>query len=472
MVSSSPSDRVGEASDLLISTKHLSPGLLALICALICHGPAQAGNRLASADSTHPGDDGTALTGLSAAQLFDLAEQARVSGRLADAEAIYTALIRDPDLDIRSEARFRLGMMLADQQRHADAALAFRALLDEQPGAARVRLEFARVLAAMGDEGRARQQLRQAQAGGLPPDVAQVVDRFAAALRSNRRFGGNFEVALAPDSNINRATDAKTLDTVIAPLTLSDDARQQSGLGAHLTGQVYARFGLSPRLTLVPRISGDGTFYRAGTFNDVSGSALVGIEWQAGRDRFIPSIGATWRRYGGKAYARTQTADIRWTHRLGRRAQGDAAFSYGRAHYVRNALQDGSLFNLSLSVERALTARTGIGISVNGNRQTARDPGYALTSGGITLLGWRDMGKVTMFANATVRRLESDARLFPFTDRRKEWYLRAGVGATFRQIEVAGFSPVLRLAYERNISTVALYDYRRVAVDIGITRAF
>src|SRR5690606_8418728 len=97
---------------------------------------------------------------------------------------------RDPNLDIRSEARFRLGMMLADQKRHADAALAFRAILDEQPGAARVRLELARVLAAMGDEGRARQQIRQAQASGLPPEVAQVVDRFAAALRSNRRFGG------------------------------------------------------------------------------------------------------------------------------------------------------------------------------------------------------------------------------------------------------------------------------------------
>ncbi len=454
--------------------KYIAPSALALTCALACHSAAyaQPADAQMPPPAAHLSDEGSALTGLSAAQLFDLAEQARTAGRTADAEAIYTALARDPDLDIRSEARFRLGMMLADQRRHADAALAFRAILDEQPGAARVRLELARVLAAMGDEGRARQQIRQAQASGLPPEVAQVVDRFAAALRSNRRFGGNFEFAMAPDSNINRATDAKTLDTVIAPLTLSDDARQQSGVGVHLTGQVYARLGLTPRLTLVPRISGDGTFYRAGAFNDLSGSALVGIEWQAGRDRFIPSIGATWRRYGGKAYARTRTADIRWTHRLGRRAQADTAFSYGRAHYIRNDRQDGDLFNLSLSIERALTARTGVGVSVSGNRQTARDPGYATAAGGVTLLGWRDMGKVTLFANVTARRLESDARLFPFTDRRKEWYLRGGVGATFRQIEIAGFSPVLRVAYERNISTVEIYHYRRIAVDVGITRAF
>ena len=416
--------------------------------------------------------DGSALTGLTAAQLFDLADQARVAERLPDAEAIYRALARDPEQSVRSEARFRLGMMLGDQQRHADAALAFRAILDEEPGATRVRLELARVLAAMGDEGRARQQLRQAQASGLPPQVALVVDQFASALRSNRRFGGNFELAMAPDSNINRATAAKQLDTIIAPLTLSDDAREQSGIGVHVSGQVFARIGLAPNLMLVPRLSGDGTFYRKSQFNDLSGSALLGLEWQTGRSRIMPSAGVTWRTYGGKRYNRTETADLRWTRQIGRRAQSDVGFSYGRAHYYTNELQDGELFSLNAGVERALSARTGVGVRLSGTRQTARDPGYATTSGGVTLLGWRDMGRTTVFANVTTRKLESDARLGIFTDRRKEWFVRGSVGATFRQIEVGGFSPVVRVAYERNSSTVGIYDYRRTTFDLGITRAF
>jgi tetratricopeptide (TPR) repeat protein len=416
--------------------------------------------------------DVRALTGLTAVQLFDIADQAKAAGKPDDAEAVYKALSRDPTLEIRSEARFRLGMMYADMKRYTDAALAFRAIIDEQPNAARVRLELARVLTAMGDEGAARQQLRQAQASGLPPQVALVVDRFQQALRSNKTFGGNFELAFAPDSNINRATSAKTLDTVIAPLTLSDDARSKSGIGAHVSGQVYARFRLSPRLSIVPRVSGDGLFYKESQFNDVSGSALTGLEWQFGGDRIVPSVGATWRYYGGKLYARTNTADVRWTHRLGRRTQMDSSFTYGTTSYKLNKAQDGDLFSLGWSLERALTARTGVGVSLNGLRQTARDPGYATTSGGVTLIGWRDMGKTTLFANVTARRLESDARLFPFTDRRKEWYLRGVIGATFRQIEVAGFSPVVRVSAERNISSVGLYDYRRVNVDVGITRAF
>jgi tetratricopeptide (TPR) repeat protein len=418
-------------------------------------------------------NDGRSLTNLTAAQLFDIADQARAAGRDPDAEAIYKALAQDPTVTVRSEARFRLGMMYADQKHYTDAALAFRAILDEQPEAARVRLELARVLTAMGDEGGARAQLRQAQASGLPPEVALVVDRFQSALRSNKTFGGNFEAALAPDSNINRATDAKTLDTVIAPLTLSEDARQQSGIGAHLTGQVFAKLRLSPQVALVPRLSGDGTFYKHSEFNDLSGSALMGLEWQPGaKDKLMPSAGVTWRTYGGHPYARTFSTEMRWTHGLGRRAQLDTSFSFGSTSYLKNALQDGELYNLGVTLERAMSARSGFGISLSGTRQTARDRGYATASGGLTLLAWRDMGKTTLFANATARRLEADAQIFPFTDRRKEWFLRAGLGGTFRQIEIAGFSPVVRVAYERNISTVEIYDYHRVNVDFGITRAF
>jgi tetratricopeptide (TPR) repeat protein len=456
----------------MLSRHSLMSGLL-LACV-----SAQASAQAEQADAPAPqaptvSSDGRSLTGLSAAQLFDIADQARAAGHDPDAEAIYKALSADPVITVRNEARFRLGMMYADKKHYTDAALAFRAILDEQPDAARVRLELARILTAMGDEGGARAQLRQAQASGLPPEVALVVDRFQAALRSTKTFGGNFEAALAPDSNINRATDAKTLDTVIAPLTLSEDARQQSGVGAHLSGQVFARLRLSSQLALVPRLSGDGTFYRNGEFDDVSGSALMGLEWQPGaKDRLMPSAGVTWRTYGGHPYARTVTTDMRWTHTLGRRSQLDTSFSFGSSSYSKNALQDGELYNLGLTLERALSARSGFGVSLSGTRQTARDAGYATTSGGVTLLGWRDMGKTTLFANATARRLESDARLFPFPDRRKEWFLRAGLGATFRQIEIAGFSPVVRVAYERNISTVGIYDYHRINVDFGITRAF
>jgi len=427
---------------------------------------------LAGAPARAQQQQGERIDNLKAPQVFALAAQAEAAGRAADAETLYRALARDPDIEIRSEARFRLGMMLSRLGRNRDAAIAFRALLDEKPDAARVRLELARVLATLGDEGAARRELRQAQAGGLPPQVAQVVDQFAQALRSRKPWGASVEFALVPDSNINRATDAKQLDTIIAPLDLSRDARERSGLGARASGQVFARIPVAADLSILPRISGQGEFYRESQFNDVSASALIGLEWSPGRERIRPSVGGTFRWYGGALYAGTATASVDWQHPLGRKAQLTSTLTLADTDYRQNDLQDGLLLNGSVAYERAFSARAGGSVTLSATRQTARDPGYATAAGGASLLYWREMGRTTAYANAGIRRLEADARLFLFPERRRDWNYTLGVGATFRALQVHGFAPLVRLEYERNASTVGIYDYHRKAATFGITRAF
>lgn len=412
------------------------------------------------------------MKGISAAQLLNLAEEAEHNNDLSAAQSIYRALAQDPNLDVRNEARFRHAQLLVRARKLTDAAVLYRKILDEKPEAARVRLELAALLSRLGDLSGARHELRQAQAGGLPPEVAQVVNQYVAALRSLKPWGGSIELALAPDSNINRATDAKTLDTVIAPLDLSRDARERSGLGLKGSGQLYARANLNKDLTLVPRVSGQGTFYRQDQFNDVSGSAQLGLEWRLKSDRFTPSAGYTWRWYGGDLYARTRSFNIDWLHPAGKRGQLDTNLGISRARYVRNGLQDGVIYNGSVSYERALTARSGGSVSLSANRQTARDAGYATASGALGVVYWHDMGKFTVFGTVTLSRLEADKRLSLFPERRREWYGRGGLGSIFRQIQVAGFSPVVRIAYERNWSTVGIYDFKRVVTDVGITRSF
>jgi hypothetical protein len=324
----------------------------------------------------------------------------------------------------------------------------------------------------MGDERGARASIRQAQAIGLPDDVALVVDQFANALRSPKRLGGSFEAAFAPDSNINRATSARTLDTIVAPLTLSDDARERSGLGLKLSGQAYARIDLGDRVSLLPRVSARANLYRATAFDDISASALVGLEWRSGKDRITPSIGPTWRWYGRRLYATTESASIDVIHPVGRRAQLTLDASASRARCAVNPLQDGAIIDGSVAIERALARRGGVGLSLSATRQTARDPGYATVGGGGTVFGWRDIGRTSLFASAGIRHLEGDERLFLFPDRRREWLYQMAGGATFRRLTVKGFAPLVRLAFERNVSSVGIYDYRRMTGDVGITRAF
>lgn len=412
-------------------------------------------------------------TGLSPTKLFGLADEERAAGRIADAEIIYRALTKDPDIEIRSEARFRLGMMLADQKRYRDAATAFRELLDEKPGAVRVRLELARVLALMGNADAARRQLRQAQAAGLPPDVAALVDQFSAALRSSKPFGGSIEVSLAPDTNINRATSATTLDTVIAPLVLDRDARTRSGLGVKIGAQAYARLAIAQGMSLLGRVSGNAMLYRARQFDDIATSAALGPEILVGkRDRVRPALSYGWRYYGGRLYARTPGVVVNWLHVAGKRGQIESEISVTRAQYALNELQDGWIYAGSVAVERAFGQRSGGSLTVDLNRQSAKDPGYASTSEGTTALAWRDIGWSTVYANIGYRRLRSDDRLFLFPKARSDNFFRVGAGATFRKLRFGSLAPVVRIAWERNRSTVGIYDYRRLSAEIGITRAF
>lgn len=412
------------------------------------------------------------VSGLSAVQVFEVAAHAEQAGDLATALVAYEALSRDPDIEVRTEARFRRARVLVAQERLAEAATTLRAILDEKPDAQRVRLELANILALMGDERGAARLLRQVQTGALPQEVALAVDQFSNALRSRKPYGASLELALAPDSNINRATSASTLDTVIAPLQLSPDAQQQSGVGVRLGGQTYLRSDLSPSVRLTLRASTQANLYSSSAFNDTVGSLQVGLEKAGAKARWSPSFGQTYRWYGGAPYAVTDTASLNWRRALGQKAQLEAEIAAGSSRYKLNSLQDGELYDLSVSYERALSAKSGGSISLSAQRQTAEDPGYATRSGGLGLVYWREAGRATVFASGNVRSLTGDARLSLFTDRREETFWRASVGATVRQLQIKGFSPLVRLSHERNKSTVGLYDYNRNSVEFGLTRAF
>jgi hypothetical protein len=446
-------------------------GAIAPSHAQVVSDPAATGPEIA-AESAQSQTTPQAIK-LTPAQLFSVADQARDAGDFPSAEAAYRALTSHPDLELRTEARFRLGQMLASQKKFAEAAVLYRAILDEKPNAQGVRLELAAVLAYMGKEASARREIRQVKAtGGLPIEVAQLVDQFSTSLRALRPYGASFELALAPSTNINRATSATTLDTVIAPFELSDDARAQSGVGLKLGGQVYGRVALNPALKLIARGSAQSSLYRAKQFNDVVFAAEAGLDTNVGKVRLQPKAGRSWRYFGNKLYATTNTLSVNGTKALGKSGQLEIDGSLGFTSYRLNKLQDGKIMAFSAGYERALSARAGGGLTINVQRQTARDPGYANWSGGVTLLAWREIYGSTVFVTAQGSRLVSDARLALFPKKREDWLGRANLGINVRKIQIAGFSPVVRLSYEYNASTVGLYDFKRVGAEIGITRAF
>src|SRR5690348_7273978 len=78
-----------------------------------------------------------------AGQMLSLADEMARYGRSGEAENILELLARDPDRDIRNEARYRRAKLLRARANYRDAALLLRRVLDERPDATPVRLELA-----------------------------------------------------------------------------------------------------------------------------------------------------------------------------------------------------------------------------------------------------------------------------------------------------------------------------------------
>lgn len=409
---------------------------------------------------------------VTAAQLFQIADAALSKGDQTTAERAYAALISDPSQEIRMEARFRLAMLASKRGKLTEAATLLREILDHRPDANRARLELAGLLDRMGDKDGAWRQVRAIHAGGLPPAVARLVDRYSEALRAQRPFGASFEIAIAPDSNINRATRSDTLGTVIGEFEISDDGKAKSGTGVSLHGQTYRRWSLSDRANLLVRLSGFADLYKQKEFNDVAADVAVGPELSVGQNRIQLELGATQRWYGQHPFMRTARIAATASRPLGRRALLRLSGSAALIDNQLNDLQDGRIFSGQVSIERALTATMGVAANASIDRQSLKDQAYSTTGWRAGLTGWRDFGRVTLTVGAELGALRADERLVLFPNKRADHFSRFTIGATFRQLQLRGFSPVLRLSVERNRSSVEFYDYRRTRTEVGIARAF
>ncbi|WP_159793473.1 surface lipoprotein assembly modifier [Croceibacterium salegens] len=415
----------------------------------------------------------TVVANLDAAQVFDLAEQARAAGDLDTAEKALRALMADPEMEIRNEARFRLArIMVENGERYREAAVLLRQILDEQPDAGRVRLELARIQAQLGNLREAERELRAAQAAGLPPEVERLVRFYAAALGATRTSGFNAELALAPDSNINRATRSDTLETVIGDFTLSDDAKAKSGLGLSMRGQAWGRVGVAKGLDLNVSASAAGRFYRESSFDDYVVSLQAGPQLRSGADQFTLSATGAWRWFGQSPYSVSYGVTGDYRHPTGKRSQlrldGTAIQTDDRLNDLRSARR----YSLGAGIDRAFTARAGGGVRVSGYREVANDPGYSTANGGIDLYAFCELGSTTLVARLDYDHLEADKRVFLYPKRRIDDRYSAELSGTFRALRVGSIAPLLRLRYEKSASIVGIYSYDRVSAEIGVASAF
>ena len=407
-----------------------------------------------------------------AAGLFRFADAALSRGDCETAETAYRALLSDKSSDVRAEARLRLAVMESGRGHLTQAATLLRQVLDEKPNAAPVRLQLAQLLDRMGDKDGAWREVRAAQASGLPPDVARIIDRWSDALRAARPVGASFEIAIAPDSNISRSTRSDTLGTIFGDFEIDKDSKARSGLGLSVRGQAFRRFALGGEASLLARASGSADLYRQSRFDDMALDLAVGPEFQIGRNRVTAEIGATQRWFGLKSYMRSARLAASVRRPFDGRTQLRLSAAAALLDHRVNDLQDGKSYSVQAGIERALSATTGVAFNLSADRLSAKDPGYSTAGWRAGLFGWRDIGRTTLTAGAEFGRLRADERLALLPEARSDRLMRLTFGATFRQLTFGGFAPVTRVVIERNRSTIEFYDYSRTRTELALVRAF
>ena len=415
---------------------------------------------------------GTHTIQATAGQMLKLAGEMARRGKTRDAETILDLLGHDPDTNIRNEARFQRALMFEAGGRNEAAAVLLRRILDEKPDATAVRFKLATMLQKMGREDSALRELRALRSSDLPPDVARFVDRLSASLQATKPLGFQIEFALAPDTNINRATRSDTLGTVFGDFTLDKGSQARSGVGAALRGFGQARHMLQPNLGIVARASGEANLYRHSDFDDIALEVAVGPEWRLGRTRLSAEAGIGRQWYGMKPFQRS----LRLSASAARPVDSVSVLrldgTLWRIDNRLNDLQDGHGRSLRARYERALSPDLVVAVSGGVDRFEARDAAYSTRGWNAGISAYRNIGRMTLSVSADFGWLKADDRLLLLPKIREDRLTRFSVGSVFRQLTFAGFAPVARLIVERNRSTVEFYDFKRVRTEFGISRAF
>ena len=358
-----------------------------------------------------------------------------------------------------------------------EAIAALHEILIDRPGLVRVRLELARAFFLKGDDELSREHFERVLAGKPPEAMATNIQRFLEAMRARRRWSGWFGATLAPDSNINAASDVGTIYIYGLPLRRDADAGARSGLGIVLWGGGEYQHPLTRQVRLRAGVDIARREYAGRDFDQTSLSAHTGPRWLINRETEMSLLGSLRRRWAaGKPQSRERGGRLDVVRRLSRRVVGNGRVSWHQRDYDRDKHLDGSRTDLSLSLRWQATP----------TMQTDATVGYAKERTQSTV--WRNSSKwLRLGASFALPRgftaggsgewlwTDYEGNWAPFTpdgsareDRTR--ILRASLFN--RAFTVFGFSPKLALVNEARASTAQLYDYRRNRAELQFVRQF
>jgi hypothetical protein len=315
---------------------------------------------------------------------------------------------------------------------------------------------------------------RLALAGALDPTRRSIVEARLDTIEARRDLRISLSGSIVPDSNLNGATSATTVNLYGLPFTLSDDARRRSGVTASLSGSVERRITVSGPYSVSLGASAVVVDASGRTFDQSQIALFAGPEIRLANHsrlgllatlRDIDFGGAdleTWRglQLDGEVYADGQT---RW----------DGSIHLDRIYNVRSAAFDGWSYGLQANRTRFLgpSALWRASLDVDAHELASAEMSYRdtrLAVGRLFALPLSTLGYLEPYG----QRRQFAAPSSVFGVRRADREVGASFRVSRRDWRVMGAFPFVQVVVARATSNVALGRYTRQRLEFGFTRDF
>lgn len=382
--------------------------------------------------------------------------------------------------ELRMQQRFLAGYIAIETGDVKGAIKKFRTILDENPGQTRVRLELARAYLLTGKEASADYHFRLAQNDeNLPDEIAKTIRNTRSILRDQRIWRFSFDFGFAPDTNINGATDAESIDInfgpIKLPLQLDDNARERSGIGQTAGFSGGIRVKANDRLALLFDADSKIVNYAGKAADDIVIQVAAGPELRVARYSSISlqAVGLQ-RWYGGSLATREYGGRFGYQQALSEGQRLGVELDARRTESQISASYSGWQLGANATYEHLVGKSLIASASVFARRDLLNADGFSSFNYGVNLgLG----GELPMGLNAgvaaSVSRSAFDAPLLLYsTEKRQDWrgFARAYMGS--RKIKFLGFSPSVDYVYSRVDSNYDLYEMSRHRVNFKFARYF
>ena len=412
---------------------------------------------------------------MTAPELLRATEKLVFARRFDEARPLIEALRQAPEMSM--EANFLHGYVATETGDLKGGEKAFRAVLRDRPELTRARLELARVLMLEGKDSAADHHYRLAEeAQDLPPEIERTIRLQRGVIRDRRNWHLNLDVGLAPDTNINNATDSRSISIFGQDgYVLSRDARRESGIGQTANISSGVRLRLSDGLAMVLDADGQIVNQPGKAADDISALIAAGPEltMKGGARVSIQATGVQ-RWYGGKVAQQGGGIRLNYQRNL------DAGARIGVQADIRHITSgysneyDGWQYAGYATYERVVHRTMVASATAFLRREDLHARPYSSTEAGYSVgIGGELPRGINAGVSVGISRAWYDAPLLLFSEQtRRDWRVNARAYVGLRSVRVLGFSPSLTYTYNRTQTPIDFYRTDRHRLVFGLARYF